>query len=296
MKSFGGIKGLLTFADIKAHGKTKEFKQGGMVKAYVLFRKKDKGMALTLDKAKAKELRKEWEVKETAEEGGSSEKKITSLEQQFPNQDQIAELKEKYKSLIAISQDRQNIGKTFQFRVMETSENYFIVKSIDAEKKSKNIVATLPKALVGKFFLNTLTLEDQIFEGIVLDIQDDALPIVSVQHDLLSLKEHIPKDQDDISNFESLVGLISSVDRRGVTLRFLNGIKKLVLVKDLETVQDFLTIYKVGKVVRAAKNKLDRLTLKQSVIYHQHRGAENEQKDREALITGLYNQMKAQHA
>lgn len=29
------------------------------MKAYVLFRKKDKGMALTLDKAKAKELRKE---------------------------------------------------------------------------------------------------------------------------------------------------------------------------------------------------------------------------------------------
>jgi hypothetical protein len=33
------------------------------VKAYVLFRKKDKGMALTMDKAKAKELRKEQEEK-----------------------------------------------------------------------------------------------------------------------------------------------------------------------------------------------------------------------------------------
>ncbi len=52
VKSFGGIKGLLTFADIKAHGKQgkKDYKEGSICKAYVLFRKKDKGMALTLDK------------------------------------------------------------------------------------------------------------------------------------------------------------------------------------------------------------------------------------------------------
>ena len=62
IKSFGGIKGLLTFADIKANSaKLKDLKVGSIVKAYVLFRKKDKGMALTLDKAKAKELRKEVE-------------------------------------------------------------------------------------------------------------------------------------------------------------------------------------------------------------------------------------------
>jgi ribosomal protein S1 len=60
IRSFGGIKALLTFAEIKANGASqKELKVGSIVKAYVLFRKKDKGMALTLDKAKAKELRKE---------------------------------------------------------------------------------------------------------------------------------------------------------------------------------------------------------------------------------------------
>jgi ribosomal protein S1 len=62
IKSFGGIKALLTFADIKDNGsQIKDLKTGSVVKAYVLFRKKDKGMALTLDKAKAKELRKETE-------------------------------------------------------------------------------------------------------------------------------------------------------------------------------------------------------------------------------------------
>jgi hypothetical protein len=83
------------------------------------------------------------------------------------------------------------------------------------------------------------------------------------------LKDEIPKSAEDIANFPSLIGVISQVDKRGVTIRFSHGIKKLVLVKDLETVQDFQYIYKVGKVVRAAKNKLDRLTLKQAVVYHQ---------------------------
>lgn len=62
IKSFGGIKGLLTFQDIKAQSKSNKkevsYKFGSIVKAYVLFKKKDQGMALTLDKAKAKELRK----------------------------------------------------------------------------------------------------------------------------------------------------------------------------------------------------------------------------------------------
>ena len=52
------------------------------------------------------------------------------------------------------------------------------------------------------------------------------------------------------------------MDRKGIMISFFDGLKKLILVKDLETVQDFLSLYKVGKVVRASKNKLDRLTLK----------------------------------
>ena len=79
-------------------------------------------------------------------------------------------LKEKYKSLIKISQDRSNMGKVFQFRLMETTDNYFICKSLDAEKKSKNIVATLPKVLVNKFFIHSLTLEDSVFDGFVLEL------------------------------------------------------------------------------------------------------------------------------
>jgi hypothetical protein len=59
-------------------------------------------------------------------------------------------------------------------------------------------------------------------------------------------------------------------------------LKKVVLVKDLETVQDFLDIYRPGKVVRCSKNKLDRLTLKSQVIYHSERALETLSADKEA--------------
>lgn len=63
------------------------------------------------------------------------------------------------------------------------------------------------------------------------------------------------------------VGIVTESSRNGVMIRFLNGLKKLILVKDLETVQNFPEIYKPGKVVRVALNKLGRLCLKDNVIY-----------------------------
>jgi predicted RNA-binding protein with RPS1 domain len=89
VKSFGGIKGLLTFADIKENGgNQKDLKVGSIVKAYILFRKKDKGMALTLDKTKAKELRKGQEEKTGYNEGEEKQTPVfTRLEQYFPSQE-----------------------------------------------------------------------------------------------------------------------------------------------------------------------------------------------------------------
>lgn len=114
MKSFGGIKGLLTFADIKANNTSsqiKDLKVGSIVKAYVLFRKKDKGMALTLDKAKAKELRSEVEKskpqkslqKERDEKEEEKGNQINTFEDYFPKEEEAKELQDKYKSLIKTS-------------------------------------------------------------------------------------------------------------------------------------------------------------------------------------------------
>lgn len=69
------------------------------------------------------------------------------------------------------------------------------MKSTDAEKKSKNIVAVLPKALVGKFFHNSLTLEDSNFSGLVVDYLDEelaSLPLISALFEHLTFKDHIP--------------------------------------------------------------------------------------------------------
>lgn len=57
MKSFGEVKGLLTFADLKENHSKKEkgeLKPGSFIKTYVLFNKKGSGLALTLDKKKAR--------------------------------------------------------------------------------------------------------------------------------------------------------------------------------------------------------------------------------------------------
>lgn len=58
VKSFGHLKGLLTYEDVKAKltdgYDTSLFKAGNIVKGYVLFKKRDKGIALTMSKKKAK--------------------------------------------------------------------------------------------------------------------------------------------------------------------------------------------------------------------------------------------------
>ena len=58
VKSFGALKGLLTYEDVKSklteEYDVSQFKAGSILKAYVLFKKRDKGLALTLSKTKAK--------------------------------------------------------------------------------------------------------------------------------------------------------------------------------------------------------------------------------------------------
>ena len=175
------------------------------------------------------------------------------------------------------------------------------MKSLDAEKKSKNILAVLPKALVGKFFHNSLTLEDFLFKGLVIEFLSEdlsSLPLISAHFEHLTFPSSIPRDNTFFSSPElsSFLGFVSHSDRKGVTLRFLDGLTKLVLVKDLETVQDFLDLYLPGKVVRCSKNKLDRLTLKSAVIYHSERDSNGMVLDKECQVRALHEEVKHQHA
>jgi predicted RNA-binding protein (virulence factor B family) len=60
IRSFGNIKGLLTFTEIKEA--KKNIRAGTVVKAYVLFNKKKTGLALTFDKKKANKSVKDKKI------------------------------------------------------------------------------------------------------------------------------------------------------------------------------------------------------------------------------------------
>lgn len=84
IKTFGGVKGLLTFEDIKQKEgdlDPAKYKHGSIVKAYAMFKKKDKGLALTLSKKKAK-----------ADEGEEARDEKTVQALFMPSDDQVESL------------------------------------------------------------------------------------------------------------------------------------------------------------------------------------------------------------
>ena len=164
VKSFGEVKGLLSFADVKQNQPKKaEFKIGSCVKTYVLFNKKGKGLALTLDSNKVS-LR------------GSSERSLRDL---LPTEEECANLASTYKSQVKHSQE--SVGKAYTFKVVEVTENYFVVKTV-LEKKSK--MAIVPKVftrVLGQSLIpdNALDEEEFTIEGYVFSI-DNQIPLATV--------------------------------------------------------------------------------------------------------------------
>ena len=88
VRTFGSLKGLLTFEDIKKRAEEKaekkskkegadrsmEFKVGSIVKAYCLFKKAGKGAALTLSKKTAAKASEDVEMK-----GGANSKSLEAM-------------------------------------------------------------------------------------------------------------------------------------------------------------------------------------------------------------------------
>ena len=120
----------------------------------------------------------------------------------LPKDEELAALKEKYKPFSKSSNDDSNVGKVMQFRVLEQDkEEYLVCKSIDQAKKSQNIVALLPKALINKHHLPSFAFESFTFDGIVLEILEDMqFPLISAQIDLVALKSSIPRSNEDLKN------------------------------------------------------------------------------------------------
>jgi len=176
------------------------------------------------------------------------------------------------------SRDKNLVGKVHKFRVLEDveSKKYMVVKSTDAEKKSKNFVAILPRCLVTNF---SPTISNQLsseltYEGLVLEILYSSIPVISLQPELVALKDDILKKSEDddgksgaLSSGSTHIGVVNGVVKGGqISVRFFNGIQKSMKVKHLNTTQNYQKVYNPGKVIRVAVNKLDALSTKQGVI------------------------------
>jgi hypothetical protein len=100
--------------------------------------------------------------------------------------------------MIKPSKDSSLVGQVFNFRLLESPEDetrgFYLVKSLDASKKSKNFIGLLPKCLVSSFglFLNQNMNSSLRFSGLVLETYRDSLPMVSIQPDLIASVSDIP--------------------------------------------------------------------------------------------------------
>lgn len=110
--------------------------------------------------------------------------------------------------MVKSSKDAGLVGKVNQFRILESDENepYHIVKSVDAVKKSKNFVAILPKCLITNHpeAISQSLSSELTYEGIVLDLLHAQIPVISLQPELIQLKDEILRSSDEDKNGKQL--------------------------------------------------------------------------------------------
>ena len=221
VKSFGGVKGLLTFKEISS--KYSDLKEGSLVKTYVLWNKKNSGLALTTDRKKAKQ-----------KDEGADSKDQTVFESFLPTESEALKIRTTYAKFMKASSDKNLVGTLLSFRVTEElHDNFYILKTIEPKQQK---IAVLPKCLASSFGL-ALPM-DKIefkFEGLVVEFVHN-IPIVAFKPELAGLKHEIPTGLTEFTGGKSIfAGFVDSVNEKlGVRVRFLNGVTKLVSVKDLE--------------------------------------------------------------
>jgi hypothetical protein len=69
-------------------------------------------MAVTLNKKLAKELKQKAEEKK-------GESVIQKLEEYFPTDEEVISIKQRYKSMIKTSQNKEHVGKVILFKIVE---------------------------------------------------------------------------------------------------------------------------------------------------------------------------------
>ena len=99
-----------------------------------------------------------------------------------------------------------------------------------------------------------------------MQVGEATVAILCAKPELIELKEEFTYQADSGSPcFVALVEGVSS--RHGITLRFSNGVTKLVAMRDISQTEHITRDYSIGQLVRVANNKTSgRLTLKKSVV------------------------------
>jgi hypothetical protein len=179
----------------------------------VLFNKKGKGLALTLDKKKARESKDKDEV-------------VKSLQEYLPTDEEFVKLKEQYSSYVKHSGDC--VSQQFTFKVVETHSNFYVLKTV-LDKKTK--FGVMPKPLASAFGLSLqLDSEHFTFEGFVV-YEFNKVPIISINPVLIKLKDMVPTELVQGKPFVGIVEQTSS--KHGLVVKF-PTFSTPIAIKDLQ--------------------------------------------------------------
>ena len=158
------------------------------------------------------------------------------------------------------------VGSTQKYRIItnDESKSYITMKCVDTKS-----VSVLPRCLVSTFGTHSSLLSaDEIYEGIVIEILENCLPVISIQTELLALKSCFTKVEGDLTSGQTMVGIVNGIQgsRSTLSVKFMGGSSRQIKVKDLNNISNYSKVYRPGNVIRVAVNKLGRLCTKEKVV------------------------------
>lgn len=123
---------------------------------------------------------------------------------------------------------------------------------------------------------------------------------------MIALKDEVPRKaelkDEQVKSGSTYIGVVNGlVGKAGqVSVRFFDGVSRSMKVKDLNVTKDYQKVYKPGKVIRVAVNKLERLCTKQLVIEaclsQANKSAQNELMSQVGAFAQQYHQSLEQAA
>lgn len=97
----------------------------------------------------------------------------------MPNDEKLEKImsNEKYSTMLKSTKDPALVGQLNHFRILEEQDKFYVLKSLDASKKSKNFIGLLPKCFSSS---ENLSNPDFTCSGLILDQFRGQIPIISI--------------------------------------------------------------------------------------------------------------------